>query len=75
MEWRKLGRVFCPDGRSAWARTNALILASLGLLAMFVELISIPQYLAPIVVIVCMFPVNFVAERFVLQSSARQATS
>lgn len=46
-------------------------LVSLGLLVMFVEYVGVAAYLAPVPVILCMFPINFIAERTVLVSNAR----
>lgn len=45
-------------------------LLSLGLLVVAAELLAVPQSLAPLPVMICMFPVNFIAERYVLQSNA-----
>lgn len=45
-------------------------LVSHGLLIVFVEWLGVPAYLAPVPVILCMFPINFIAERYVLVSNA-----
>ena len=45
-------------------------LVSLGFLVLFVEWLGVPDYLAPVPVILCMFPINFVAERYILVSNA-----
>jgi putative flippase GtrA len=47
-------------------------LISLGFLVLFVEWLGVPDYLAPVPVILCMFPINFVAERYVLVANARR---
>lgn len=46
-------------------------LVSLGLLVVLVEWLGLPEYIAPVPIVVCMFPVNFIAERFVLVSHAQ----
>ena len=46
-------------------------LVSFGLLIIFVEYLGVPDYLAPVPVIWCMFPLNFLLERNVLVSNAR----
>ena len=48
-------------------------LVSLGFLVLFVECLGVPDYLAPVPVVLCMFPLNFVAERYVLVASARRS--
>ena len=45
-------------------------LLSIGLLMFAVEFLRVPDFLAPLPVVVCMFPVNFLAECYVLGSNA-----
>lgn len=44
-------------------------LTSLALLALAVESFGVPKYLAPVPVVLCMFPINFLSERYVLRST------
>jgi putative flippase GtrA len=48
-------------------------LVSLGLLVALVEWFRLPPYLAPVVVIALLFPLNFVTERYALLRGRRRA--
>jgi putative flippase GtrA len=48
-------------------------LVSLALLVLVVELLGVSKRLAPIPVIICIFPISFFSERYILRSNVRRS--